>query len=108
VAVPFMELFDLPANSSSCARRNESTVAPQALALLNSALAIESSRAFAKRVEREAGAEPIAQVRKAFLLAMQREPEPQEQRACLELLRTRSLPELCRALFNTNEFVYVD
>jgi hypothetical protein len=50
VRVPFMEAFDLPENSTSCARRGESTVAPQALTLMNGPLATDASRAFAGRV----------------------------------------------------------
>jgi len=108
VRVPFMETFDLPENSTSCARRTGSTVAPQALSLLHSPLAVEASQDLAKRVRQEAGNEPEAQVRQAFRIALQREPKPEEHDACLRLLRRRSLPELCRALINLNEFAYVD
>lgn len=108
VRVPFMETFDLPENSTSCARRNESTVAPQALSLMNGPLAVEAARAFARRVEREAGGKQEAQVKRAFELAFQRPPAAGELGACLELLEERTLPELCRALVNANEFIYVD
>jgi len=108
VRVPFLETFDLPENSISCARRAESTVAPQALSLLNSPLAIEASRAFAARVQREAGRAPEAQVQRAFALALQRPPDRQELRACVQLLQQRSLVELCRAVLNLNEFIYLD
>jgi hypothetical protein len=108
VRVPFMETFDLPENSTSCARRNESTVAPQALSLMNGVDAVEAAKAFAKRVEREAGTEPAAQVRKAFALALQRAPDAGEEKACAVLLQERSLAELCRALLNVNEFLYID
>lgn len=108
VRVPFMETFDLPENSTSCARRTESTVAPQALSLLNSPLAVGAARAFAERVRREAGADPGQQVDHAFRLALQRPPAEEERELCLRLARERSLPELCRALLNLNEFAYVD
>jgi hypothetical protein len=108
VRMPFMETFDLPENSVSCARRNESIVAPQALSLLNSSLAVEASRALASRVQREAGDDLTKQVGRAFLIALQRAPDKDEQRACAELVRQRSLAELCRALLNLNEFIYVD
>ncbi|HEV7405030.1 MAG TPA: PSD1 and planctomycete cytochrome C domain-containing protein, partial [Chthoniobacteraceae bacterium] len=45
VRVPLLETFDLPENANSCARRGVSTVAPQALTLLNSPFAIEVARA---------------------------------------------------------------
>ena len=110
VRVPFMETFDLPENSTPCPRRSESTVAPQALSLLNGPLALDASREFARRVEREAGAgaDPAAQVRLAFALALQRAPDAREERQCVEFLRSRSVPELCRAILNLNEFIYVD
>lgn len=108
VRMPFMETFDLPENSVSCARRNESTVAPQALSLLNSPLAIEATRAFAGRVRREAGDSPGAQVVRAFQLALQRSPDDEEFHLCQRLARERGLPELCRALLNLNEFIYID
>ncbi len=108
VRVPFMETFDLPKNSTSCARRTGSTVAPQALSLLHSPLAVEASQELAKRVRQEVGNEPEAQVRQVFRITLQRAPKPEERDACLRLLRRRSLPELCRALINLNEFAYVD
>ncbi|HTG45564.1 MAG TPA: DUF1553 domain-containing protein, partial [Verrucomicrobiae bacterium] len=108
VRVPFMETFDLPENSMSCALRRESTVAPQALSLLNSPLSVEAAGAFAKRVELEAGTVPIAQINKAYQLAFQRLPDKDESETCLGLLQKRNLKELCRALLNVNEFIYVD
>ncbi len=108
VRVPFMETFDLPENATSCARRNVSTVAPQALSLLNSPLATEAAQAFAARVERETPATPRERVERAFLLALQRQPALAERVACEHFLEQRSLPELCRALLNLNEFIYVD
>ena len=45
VRVPFMETFDLPENATSCARRHQSTVAPQAFSHpSNSPLAIEPAK----------------------------------------------------------------
>jgi hypothetical protein len=106
--MPLLESFDLPDNSTSCARRPVSTTAPQALTLLNSSLAAEAAHAFAKRVAAEAGKEPRQQVRRAFELALQRLPDEAESAACEKLLTKRRLPELCRALLNLNEFAYVD
>jgi mono/diheme cytochrome c family protein len=108
VRVPFMETFDLPENSVSCARRTESTVAPQALSLLNSPLAVQAARAFAGRVRAEAGPDAVRQIRRAFALAFQRAPDRAEIAVCRRFLEHRSLPELCRALLNANEFIYLD
>jgi hypothetical protein len=106
--VPLLETFDLPDNSTPCARRDASTVAPQALMLLNGQLAVEAARAFAERVKGEAGDDPPRQVRRAFELALQREPDETELNLCQRLLGEQSLAELCRVLVNVNEFVYVE
>jgi hypothetical protein len=108
VRVPFMETFDLPENATSCPRRNESTVAPQALTLMNGPVAVEAARAMARRVEGAVGKDIGKQVRRAFELALQRQPEEGECQRCEEFVRARSLAELCRVLVNLNEFVYVD
>jgi hypothetical protein len=108
VRVPLLEAFDLPENAVSCARRTISTVAPQALTLLNSPFALEMANAFAERVEADAGCDSKAQVDRAFRLALQRLPDSDERAASLQLRERRSLAELCRVLMNLNEFVYVD
>jgi hypothetical protein len=106
VKIPFLETFDLPDNAASCPRRNESIVAPQALSLLNSPLSIDASRAFADRLAKLDGVEE--KVDHAFALAFQRNPAPDELAACIELAERRGFSELCRALLNANEFVYID
>jgi len=108
VRVPFMETFDLPENSTSCARRTESTVAPQALSLLNSPQAVEASVAFAGRVRAVAGDDPGRQIAAAYRLALQRSPTPEEAERCRRFLEERPLADFCRALLNLNEFAYVD
>jgi hypothetical protein len=108
VRVPLLETFDLPENANSCARRNVSTVAPQALTLLNSPFAIEAARALAERIKREAGDDSAAQVDRAFALLMQRNPEADERQAGVRFRQDHSLEELSRALLNLNEFIYLD
>lgn len=108
VRVPLLETFDLPENSTSCPRRAQSTVAPQALSLLNSPFAIQAATAFAARVAREAGSTREAQIAHAFALAFQRAPAPAELQRCANFLEDGSLVEFCRALLNLNEFVYLD
>jgi mono/diheme cytochrome c family protein len=108
VRIPFMELFDLPENSTSCARRNTSTVAPQAFSLLNSPLAVRAAQAFADRVKNDAGENAPAQVKLAFVRALQREPASDELAASEALINSRGLVALCRVLLNLNEFVYRD
>ena len=103
-----LETFDQPENANSCARRNVSTVAPQALTLLNSPFAIEAAHSLAERVQRHAGDDPGRQVDRAFALVLQRAPENDEREACVQYRQNHSLKELSRTLLNLNEFVYID
>src|SRR5213078_2300328 len=71
---PLMQAFDGPDAQASCGRRENTTVAPQALALLNDRFVRARSMDFAERVGQEAGAKSDAQVRLAWRLALGREP----------------------------------
>ncbi len=104
---PFLEAFDLPDSNLSCPRRERSTTAPQALALLNSSDVTAAADALADRVRREsakADEHPVL----AYRLSLGRRPTATELRLAAEFLEHSPLTELCRALFNVNEFVYVD
>lgn len=109
--VPLLSVLDAPVFQASCEQRAVSTTAVQALMLLNGQLVTEEAEHFARRVEKEAGADSGAQIRRAFELALARLPSEEELRRALEFLNTQKqggLVGLCRVLFNTNEFVYVD
>jgi hypothetical protein len=106
--VPLLATLDLPDNAVPCGRRTVSTTAPQALALLNGAMAADAARAIAARVAHEAGADPDSRLDRLFALALQRPPADEERAACRNLLARGALVEVCRALLNSAEFVYVD
>lgn len=108
VRVPFLETFDLPENLTSCPCRNSSTVAPQALTLLNSPLGTAAARGLAQRIEAEGPAEPREQVVRLYELALQRSPTNEESSTCETFLKERSLVELCRVVLNLNEFAFRD
>jgi hypothetical protein len=76
--------------------------------LLNNPLAIEAAQALATRIEREVGKDVEGQITRVFELALQRRPEQAEVASCTSLLGSRSLADLCRAMLNVNEFIYVD
>jgi hypothetical protein len=106
---PFFEAFDRPDTNASCPRRAVTTIAPQALTLLNGELASESARAFAERIARETGPGDDERIERAYLVVFGRAPDAVERRLSLEFLRRDpSLPRLCLALVNANEFIYVD
>jgi len=85
---PLFDIFDAPVNAVSCAGRDVSTVAPQALWLLNNHVSHEQSQRFAARVVKEAGPDPTACVRRAWQLALQRLPSEEESREALNLLQS--------------------
>jgi hypothetical protein len=125
---PLFSAFDQPEVMTSCPRRMQTIVPTQALALLNSPLAREQAAAFARRlVDDGGGVDPARAVSRAWLIAFGRPvTEPETARALTFLnertgalggptgdssaraARESALAELCLALFNANEFVYVD
>jgi hypothetical protein len=128
LAVPELDLLDLPDTTSSCERRAVSTTGPQALTFLNGDFIHVQAGHFAERLQREAGQDQAAQVRRAFELALSRPPQPAELQTAKEFLakqekqiradlenskqsssdaRQRALEAFCLVLLNTNEFVYL-
>ncbi len=99
-------VFDCPDGGQIAPKRTRSTTPLQALNLLNSGFMMQQAGLLAERLEKEAGPDAKAQVRRAFALAFQREPDRAEVNASVKLIRAQGLPVFCRALFNANEFVY--
>ncbi len=99
--------FDCPDATATAPRRNVSTTALQALNLLNDPFVLDQAEQFARRVRREAGSDPAAQIRRSFRLAFGRLPTAVEADAARRLVEKHGLALLCRTLFNANEFVYV-
>ena len=124
--VPMLDVLDLGDTAVTTARRVTTSVAPQALTLFNGGFAYRQARHFAARLLNEVGADPQRQIERAYLLALARLPRPAEQRYMLAFLereaqslrstegldpensRLRALEEMCRVIFNLNEFVYPD
>jgi hypothetical protein len=100
--------FDCPDGGQITPKRMRSTTPLQALNLLNSEFLVQQSELFAARLEKEAPNNPEGQVRLGFELAFNRRPDPQEVRSALTLVGQHGLPMLCRALFNSNEFIFVE
>ena len=117
---PLFAAFDPPEVMTSCARRLQTVAPTQALALLNSPLVRKQAAAFARRLRRECGARPESAVARAWLVAFGRPATPAEEEHALRFLQRRAgtgdgdslseaaLSDLCLALFNANEFTYVD
>ena len=78
------------------------------MSLLNSPFTLDQAERFAKRIERQ-GCENIAvQVEQAFQLALQRSPDDTELKAASSLVSEYGLAALCRALYNANEFLFLE
>jgi len=124
VQQPLMQAFDGPDAQASCGRRENTTVAPQALALLNDKFVRARAVNFAQRIEkRDTGLE--GQVRWAWRMALAREPSRQELGSSVEFIKAQeekrvggeldptrarelALTDFCQAVFGMNEFIYVD
>jgi len=99
--------FDCPDAGQSAAVRIESTTPIQALNLFNSRFTLEQSDAFAKRVVDEVGDDVSKQIVRTFQNAYQRDPRDTEVQQIEPIVRQYGLAALCRALFNSNEFLFV-
>jgi len=109
IPLPMLETFDRPDTMSSCGRRNRSTIAPQALILMNNEFIGTQAKHFAQRLEAEAGADTTAQVKLAYELALSRQPRPDEIAKAVDFIQSypHGLVDFSHALFNINEFVYI-
>ena len=121
---PFLALFDGPDTNASTAGRTTTTTPLQALFLMNDPFVHEQARALATRLRKE-GATDDARIERAFLLLFARPPSAEERAPTREFfanlvgrLREAGTPEgqiearawesFARALFMSNEFVYVN
>ncbi len=114
--VPMMVIFDAPEALSGMAQRPTTTIAPQALHLLNSPQMRDAARAFARRL----GPDAEGAIRTAYQTALARLPSSEELHDGLAFLaqqqasypgpqgREAALMDFCQVLLCLNEFVYVD
>ncbi len=116
--IPMMMLFDWPDALQGLGQRSATTVAPQALALMNHPQVRAHAAAFAKRLMPAAKESLENAVRQAYMTALSRPPEPEELQDAVAFLRQqsdgkpetleRALTGLCQTLFGLNEFIYVE
>jgi len=135
---PMFHAFDMPDTHESCARRDNTVTAPQALSLLNDKIVLRAAQSFAGRVLKEAGEDVDSRITTAYRLALARAPEAAERELARAFLRKESalikvrleenkavalppdlspgiapaeaaaLVDFCHVLFNSSEFVYVN
>lgn len=103
-----LDNFDCPDPSAAAPTRSVTTTPLQALSLMNNAFLIRMAGHFAIRIEEEAGHDPDAQIRRAWELALCRAPDAEEVQLSRRLRNTQGLAALCRALWNSNEWVFIE
>jgi mono/diheme cytochrome c family protein len=125
LGLPLVEVFDGPDMINTCPRRNQTTIAPQALALFNGEFSQTEAARFANRVIKEAGTEGEARIVRAYRIAFCRRPTTAEIANAKAYLKrkvamyaadkvkpvdaeSRSLADFCHILINANEFIYLD
>jgi hypothetical protein len=103
--IPEMLLFDAPNTLTSMGSRPTTTVAPQALAMMNNPQVQEYAKGFANRLN---GKTPDEAARAAYPLALGREASTEEVADGAEFIRQSNVTMFCQALLALNEFLYVD
>lgn len=123
---PLQQAFDKPDAQQTCSRRDRTTVAPQALALLNDRWVRTVAVDFARRVLRGTTDDEEA-VELALQLALGRPIESAERTAAVAMLqnqqarrqlrdanvrveevRLQAFADFCQVVFSLNEFIYID
>ncbi len=84
--VPFLESLDYANTFSPLTERPITTVAPQALLMLNDDFMREQSAAFANRLLREAPESDTSRIAQAYRIALNREPSEREVQTGLKFL----------------------
>lgn len=132
---PMMAAFDFPDMHEACGCRTKTTIAPQALMMMNSGLILDAAARLAKRAKAEAdSADPQARIRQVWTISLGRQPSPRELKTASDFLASQqqviansdssrsgedagkvkdadaeeAFGDLCHALLNANEFLFVE
>ena len=117
--------FDFADPSTLAGQRDQTTVAPQALFMMNSGFVLEQVRSLAGQLLKRSDLDSSGRIRSLFQMAYGREPsEAEVSRAigylnrmisstnptenALSVIELRAWASLCRVLFSANEFLYVE
>jgi hypothetical protein len=104
---PFMDSLDCPEGSQLSPTRGESVSALQALALLHNPFVVHQGEVLAGRLEAAHPSLP-ARVRAAGEAVLGRAPSADEAAEWTTYASRHGLANLCRLLFNSNEFMFVN
>lgn len=119
--IPLLKLFDAPDTMQGIATREESTVAPQALALLNSSIIRDLATKFATQVRPNAETTLEQAVDRTYRSAFARPATDEERLTMTEFIQQQkssrgtdanaeafALRDFCHLILCMNEFVYID
>ena len=135
---PMMAAFDFPDMHEACGSRTRTTIAPQALMLLNNRIVLRAAQQLGQRAQREANsADPAAVIQRAWQTSFGRPATDTEVASALTFIRAQqqvithtsahaaekspssspeasleasdaAISDLCHALLNANEFLFVE
>jgi cytochrome c553 len=104
--------FDFPTPAATNPQRDSTTVAPQALFLMNGDLTFEVATRLLRRPEVASASDTSSRVQQLFLICFQRSPTEAEQQAAREFLGDAPTPErwtaFAQSLLLANEFTFAD
>ncbi len=111
------QLFDYSEASAVSGSRNSSTVAPQALFMLNSDLVLDAAGQLAKQLLADSSVSDAERLARLYQRVLGRQPREHEQRKMLSFVggssstgedgRLTGWTSLCHVLLASNEFLYV-
>ena len=109
VVPAFLQAFDVDDGRTPCPMRTQTVTAPQALFAMNSPQIDRACEKFAARIKSEAGDDLRADVRKAYEVALGREPSQTELDRATSYIDNdpARLKNFAWLLFNLDEFIYV-
>jgi mono/diheme cytochrome c family protein len=121
--IPMMQVFDAPEALSGVGERPTTTIAPQALYLMNNPNVRAYARGFAQRIAPSSTTRLEDAVKAGYLAALTRPPTAEEQADSLTFVKQQlesyqaagrkdgrelALADFCQVLMCLNELVYVD
>ena len=103
-----LDALDCPDPSTVSPRRALTTTPLQALSMMNNAFVLRMADRFATRLKKEAGDDVAKQIVRGYVLAYGRRPVDAEVARARSAIEQHGLAVFCRAIFNSNEFIYID
>lgn len=112
---PMFDSFDYPDMHNSCAVRTQSTTPPQALLMLNGDDSLELAQEWADELRQRFGGNTDQVVEFVYESTLGRRPSSDESAATSDFIASLStsagsdpIADFVHALFNCNEFIYID